>query len=414
MKASLLIHRSGFASILGLALTSFAACGDSGGDDGDGPPGGPTTVAIKADAELQLVMVREGAQGQWRAAQKLTPTTFAAEVHQVYTVLAVCPEANGANVSVFSYALDDEPEIEVVCLPRPDTFAVTGTMVQPGFATLDGVRATGAQANWPFEFHVGAGSYDLIAVTPERVGVQRGIAVSADLALPTPVDVVQQGAALVDTDFTITNPNAGERTEVGVFMVTPHNQPQARIYLGALGGAKVVPTSVLVADEKQEVSVRSYNEVGALKVMHSSRRPFRAGDSAAFTLWDPFTQFRFVADSGALSATWASRSEVSYLFFFLNGEVGSSHFFATSQKYLEASPTTSTSLDLRSVPGYKAEWAVDLTKEYTREMNVDLRTNGISGVTFTEHVNLPVISANGETAGAASRARPESPLTAPY
>lgn len=373
--------------VVGLLSCSIAACGDNIDVDGDAPLPVEVTVKITADVAPALVVIREGLQGPWRAANSLTTTTFEAEVTQFYTVLAVCPEALGAGVQVSSRALRDDAKIVISCALPPDTFTVTGTMAQPGMVTLDGVRRTGTQPNWSFDFQVGAGTYDLIAVTGDRVAVQRGIDVAADVTLPAPIDVALQGTALVDTAFTITNAVQGETTEIGVFMVTPHNQPQARLYLGPLTTAKVAPDSVLAFGEQQEVSVRSMHDDGTRSVTRTARRPFRAGSSTAFTLWNPFADFRFVVEQGALAATWTTRSEVSYLFFQVYGAVGSVHSFDFSRNYLSSTRRNRLELEIGDVPGFDPRWRLDLTQEYVREMSADLRTIDLWGMTFNERVN---------------------------
>lgn len=370
----------------------LCACVDPDPND-PGPWPGPdpndpeaATISVVFDTPPEMVMVREGANGAWRAATPLTYTTFEAKVRQPYTIMGVCLEGTASLVTLDARSLEDTRLVNISCRY---TFAVpphrvSGSMVQPGVVVFNGGRKISTTPNWSFEYQVEPGIYDLVASDSERVAVQRYITVNGDTKLPVPVNLEQQGTPLVSSPFTVTNPIAGDTRHVGVFLTTPFLSPQAQIYLGELATAKVAPESVIFTREKQEVSVRSERNSDWSSSSHAMRRDFKVGDSTAFTLWHPFRTFTFPT-AATPTASWQVQDGLGNLTIAISEDAGSLTTANFSKRYLEATRIESFSFDIEA-PGFLPDWNADLRGAHTRELFIqDVTATEVKTRSLYEH-----------------------------
>lgn len=127
-------------------------------------------------------MVREGVNGAWRAATPRSATHFEARVNQAYSVMGVCDDDFVSFVSVESRTPAEDPNFNLACTFSFTTppHRVLGSMVQPGSAVLNGARRSSTVGNWPFEFRVDSGTYDLISSSADRVALRRGLSVTGN------------------------------------------------------------------------------------------------------------------------------------------------------------------------------------------------------------------------------------------
>lgn len=226
-----LLTRSWLASLL--LLTLLSGCFLEGlGNDEDGefedgpypdPPYGP--VIFETSIEPALVLVRDGRDGNWAPVRRLTATSYRARPLQPYTVLVVCLPAGGGAITELRSEMPayGSTSISIPCTEEAKPFVVSGTMAQPGSVSLGGERASSTQPGWSFALPARAGTQDLIAVSADRVLVQRGLQVTADLTLPL-LDPAQNGAALVELSVGV-SALPGETLSAATYVRTEHSPP---------------------------------------------------------------------------------------------------------------------------------------------------------------------------------------------
>jgi hypothetical protein len=265
---------------------------------------------------------------------------------------------------------------------------------------------------------VADGNYDLLAATSDRIAVRRAIAIAgADLAVTTPVDVAQEGAALADVAFSAANATAGEQLLASVLVETA-SSARMPLYAGSSATAKVAPESVLQATDSQTVSVQALStQPPASTTGRALRRSFRVGDNASYTLPSPIAAVHWTLDSGRPAVSWTSRPDLDNMFAFTDGNSTDAQHSASngidlSVSFLTATGITQATIDT-DITGLKPEWKVDLAHQYTRELDFQRVDSGnISTIWQTDTVNgTPATVATG----AASRTShaPSGAIAAP-
>ena len=340
-----------------VALACLSACLDSK-EPVDPEPTSKRTISISTGVAPLLVAYREGTSGDWLAATKVSDAAYEARVGGAYSVMVVCAET----VQITSWTLEDALMVKGYCAVPETPLTVTGTMKQPGRVTLGAATTASVNEDWTFTLRVPAGAADLVAVSTDRIYVQRSLAISSNLTLPA-IDLSTQGTALVDAAFTATNPRAGEVLSAATLLVSPRLDPQAQIYRGAMTAVKVVPSSLLGGDLVQEVSLRAQLLAGARQSMRTSRRPFRVGDDTSVTFWDPLPGHAFLIDQGRATLSWASRAELDTLSLSVSASNGWSYSVSASKNYLTDTKLTKLAIDLEA-PGFLASWRPNLGAEY--------------------------------------------------
>jgi hypothetical protein len=257
---------------------------------------------------------------------------------------------------------------------------------------------------WQFQFFVPDGAYDLLAATADRMAIQRQISISADVTLPT-VDVVADGTPLADVAFTATNAASGEQLRASVLVGTA-GSVQAGLYFGPSASAKVAPESLLTATDSQTVSLHAMNGTAG----RALRRPFRVGGDTAYTLPDPLGGIQWTAGTGKLAVSWTTRPEQDYIGAFAVGTSPDGRDSATVSVDLSVAFLAATGIETASLvndaPGYQPEWNVDLTNQYSREIDFQSVTNGLIATNWdTELVNAAPVAGS-----ATARANAAAPL----
>ena len=217
--------------------------------DADTPAMNTITVEIFGDTPI-FIMYRDGA----RAWQTPAPVAggYELKVHDAYELVAVCDgdgyyetgveastydEVNGATY-VPCYGTGGEP-------PTPVTYAVTGTMVQPGTAMMGFQLAEGTTSNWSFSLDAEAGMHDLVAVADTKMALRRNINVTAPMSLGS----IDATTSLQSVLFTLTGAEPDETFRSFVWFITTNDFTMLPERDGRT--ALVVPAAQLVASDRQ-------------------------------------------------------------------------------------------------------------------------------------------------------------------
>jgi hypothetical protein len=385
--------------------TLLLACGG----DGNIPPDdtGPTTIQLTAGGATALVAFRDGTDGAWQAATMKTPTSYELQVHGPYIVAVACDYDGSSSVSQIGRTLDESHDLGTMCPKSSGSHKVTGLMVQAGQMVFGKHFEFSTEPAWEFQFFVDDGAYDLLALTNERIEVRRQLAVNADQVVAG-VDVEQQGMPLAQVAFSAANATAGETLRASVLLGTA-DSAQTDVYLGPIAAAKVAPEAVLVATDRQTVSLQATTVSASTTTGRAVRRPFRVGGDAAYTLPSPLSGVQWAVESNQLVVSWTSRPDEDYLLAFASGTSADGQAFTSNSLDLSAAFLAATKIKRATfasdVPGYKPAWLVDLTHDYSRELNFQNVTNSVTTTIWnTETIGIAV-AARPATAGAAAAMR---------
>lgn len=329
----------------------------------------PISVKVSTVRAPEAIAFRDAFDGEWQTPTPTATGAYEFEVRGPYVVSVVCNAGNGFIISTRQIARtpEDGRELDMACeeLPLSDA-TITGKMQQAGSVAVGGARDFSDLANWSFTFGVPAGTYDLIAFSDERISIRAGLAVTDTLDAGT-VDVAQ-GAALVPAALSVTNAAAGELLEAQVLVSTPRTSA-GYIHLGTPATARVAPAELLTGDVRQSVELAAYRGDN----VRSTRRDFRAGDPASFTLPEPLEGLAFDTGGGDLAATWPALPEHDAVRVSVAGSTADDnsrkHALELSARFLAATAATGAAFDT-DFPGYQPAWRPSYTREYLREVQV--------------------------------------------
>jgi hypothetical protein len=343
-------------------------------------------IAITTGIPPDLVAFRDGTSGAWQPATPRDATTFEAIAHGPYMVTVVCTDSRGDFVSTWQYGRipEDEHEIAVPCASiPPGAHTVTGHVVQPGSVQLATSVASSGNAEWNFSLAVARGTYDLIASTGERIAIRRGIVVDGDAAIAPPIDFAQEGTALVDGAFTVTNADADEQMFARVTVQNPTTGSRpARVYLGPLARAKVAPDAVLLETDTQVVTMIGLTTPDVpIGKFRSLQRPFRVGGNAVFAFPKHLVGAEWAVENGDLTARWIALPDFAR-FDFTARTLARFHELDVSPGFVEVLDERKLTLDT-AVPGYARDWRIDLAGSYDRRL-VTFKGSGTGVVAISE------------------------------
>lgn len=387
------VFQAGAVVAGGLLASSLLACGS------DAPA---TTIQLAAVKAPALVAFRDGPDASWQAATMKTPTSFELQVHGPYVAMVVCDFGGLWSTVQIGRTLDDSHDLGTFCPTSPGGHRVTGQMVQAGTMVFGRHLEISTDPAWEFQFFVPDGSYDLLAITADRMAVQRKVAISADAVLPA-VDVAATGTALAGVAFSAANAVTGEDLRASVLVGTA-DSAQAELYFGPSASAKVAPEALLTATDSQTVSLQAMSGTSG----RALRRPFRVGGDTAYTLPAPLTGIQWAAGTGKLAVSWMTRPPQDDAIAFATGTSPNGTDSATasvdlSVAFLAATGIATANL-VNDAPGYKPEWNIDLANQYTREIDFQSVTDGLIATNWdTETVN-PSPGTGNATLRAAARA----------
>lgn len=378
---SLCAAATGLAFVSGCIVSATDDDLDDGSAQQESRPAA-ATIKIQADAELQLVLVREGVNGAWRPATKLSGTQYQAKVRGPYSVLTVCETEGGPSTGIVSQTLQDERLVEMDCVFESDSFpfVVSGTVAQPGEATLGTSTRTSFSPNWTFRLAAEARTYDFLISGGGRA-VRRSLPVTGDVTLP-PTDLLAQGTPLLDAQLTVTNALPGEVLEASSRLINAA-QDRLRLYRGPLP-AKVAPASLLLAGDTQSISVTAdvdaITPTGSSVSYHSGgRNNYQPGQAISLALWRPFAAVPQLSldAQGDDKVTWQARDlqNTEGLTHYVFDNVGHFLYHAISPSYLKQTRISSLTVPTH-VPGFQEAWRVDRS-DYSRNF-VTARENAVT------------------------------------
>lgn len=393
---------------------ALVACGDDHPATPDGPPPEGTTIAITTGQPAALVAFRDGVDGPWQSATMKTPTSFEAQVHGPYMVSVVCDDVT-TNPDGSFHSWDtrqagrtlDDPHEYAACDVPANGHAITGHMVQAGTVILGNSSATSSTGNWDFKLSAANGTYDLIATTSDGIAVRRGVAVNGDLALGQPVDVVQQGAAFVTADFSVANAMAGETIRAAAFLETGTNPLTALLYNGAATAVKVAPNTALQGTDSQTVSLRALSDTANGTAIRTLRRTFRVGGDTSYTLPKALGDPQWALAGAQAAVSWTMLPVMGTITENIDGVVpgggkSASYELALTTSFVTATAPTRAVIDT-DIPGYKPQWRVDLTVEYSRQLQLQHIADGVVTSLAIDEMITPTLTA-GQPAPRSARA----------
>lgn len=319
-------------------------------------------ISVVGEQPLELVAVREGADGPWLRARRVRPDEYQVFVRGPYSVLGVC----GRSIRVVSQTLADPAQLPFDCGVRKDArIEVAGQMSQPGVVHLGSISARSETPFWNFLMRIPAsGDFDLVAVTSERVLIREAVAIRGTTRL-LPIDLAE-ATPLATVPFTVTNPRAGEEITASASLVGPR-LPSAQLSFGAPDAVKVAPASALSATVEQRIGISGWRTDGARSVSRAHSRPFHIGDSTEVTLWDGLGNVTIAELEGAPLATWsAPAADLEHLRFEVNQQWR--YELELTSSYLQAVQPQRVAFDVASAPGFLPQWQLAVGAPYTASL----------------------------------------------
>jgi len=195
----------------------------------------------------------------------------------------------------------------------------------------------------------------------------------------------QEGTALVDGAFTVTNADFDEQLFTRVTLQNPTSgaRPRpARVYLGPLARAKVAPEAVLLTTDTQVATMIGTTSPDVPIVnFRSLQRPFRVGGNAVFAFPKHFVGGQWAVENGDLTARWIALPDFAR-FDFTARTPTRSHELDVSPAFIDMLDDSKLTLDT-TVPGYQREWRIDLAGPYDRRL-VTFKGSGTGVVAISE------------------------------
>lgn len=371
-----------------IALVLLAACGDDGPTNTiDVTPDAPTPDTLEPEPHVVTVeqfgsipifiMYREG-PGAWQVPDA-TSDGYTLRVREAYELVTVCGDASlGFDVGFEASTYEESNGRTIVpCYmptdPLPQTFAVTGTMVQPGEVLMGYAEAKSTTANWSFALQLPQGSYPLIAVSSDRMEIRRNQNVNGATTLPA-IDVVADGEQMPSTTVMAAGTQRDETvsTRIGIRI----GSGGFRILDATPGNVvRVAPSTLLEPGDRQYV----WLDAVAGTSFRSGFAQYQRGDTLAFMLPPRVSGVQF----GTTSASWSSPLPAGQVSLYMYA--GPTSWHGTMTPGLAASRTT-LALDTADIQGWKAEWNLGAV-EY-REFSVHDDDGSVSLTTGVSEVLL--------------------------
>jgi hypothetical protein len=339
---------------------------------------GPATeiaIALSGMAPA-LIAYRDGVNGAWQT-PAATSTGYEMTVHGPYVMSYTCERPNDTVATrQVAGAPDDARDLFAGCnfTPGP-TVHVIGQMVQPGSVAVGGTSRLSTAANWSFDIAVEPSTYDVIASTADRIEIRRGVAIAGATSLTPAFDLEANGTDLVVTPFTVTGAASDDRLSQLTALATARGfaiLPDPSF--GDLAMQRAVPRTSLVDVEfhKLLISAVAFPPTGGSPdATRRVRRRWNQGQSTAFALPPRLGPVSYADSNGTLVATWSTVPDFYSVQGLVESHAANGTKFHTisveaSKRFIDA-----TAANIRfdvDIPGFKSQWHVDYTKEYTREI----------------------------------------------
>ena len=347
---------------------------------------GNETITIDIDKAPNLVAFREGLAGPWQPATMVSAMKYQVVVHGPYIVAVACeqPGFNENATMLQARVPADANELMFYCddTAPVDSNTLTGHMVQAGQVYVGDVNTSSMTPNWTVTGMIANGTFDLFAVSADHAEIRRNVTITGDTTLTPQIDVVQQGTALSSVALTATNGTAQE-TVSAMTNLQSSSIFFATVYRGPLAAAKVMPESMLVASDKQSVSVRGLDPNGGFR---ADRRKFSVGDSTSFAL-PPAVTAQFAMTSAGAQITFGSLPfTADYVDFYIfetpstNSGTTIYHDLDFSSAFVTATGATQLTIST-DIPGYQPNWKIDERQPY--DASFLLQSHATSGDLLT-------------------------------
>jgi hypothetical protein len=333
-----------------LACLAVAACSSSSHEPG------PNPVAVTVVGSPTLIAVRDGG-GDWREVGG-TDGNYTLGVDYDYQLLVTCTDTTGFDTALRARTTDDGDQF-IYCdghaTAFADSVAVTGTMQQPGVASLYDIQES-ATGPWSFTLAVPPGQGDLVAVGNGKVAITRDLAIAGAMQLP-PIDVDRDGTPLVPVALALDGVQSADQLTSEIDLYSRNSIAWGPTVEGAT--AQMLPASLLRPDDEVDL----YLEAWGAPYFRSLDATFD-GTQTRFQLMPLVGDIQFDASGGATWAQLPQHTEVSVLLTAGN----SAQRVSASETWLAANGNTTLGLDALGAlpPRFQQAWRLDLSQPYSR------------------------------------------------
>lgn len=387
-----------YSRLFALSLLSLpvAAC------DGEGEE--EEVITVEASNSPALLAYQAEGMAAWQPLVAGQDGKLSFPTSGPYRVVVVC-EVSGAgrsSVEVKQYARtpEDGTSLEHDCAPGEHPFHLRAQMSQPGVAYFGDRHGAGFIPDWQLDLPAARGKFDLVMRAGTGIAIRRDIEITADKDLGA-IDLAPASLEeLVPMTFNVSNAQQGELINASTLLDTGSTIATLQDAMSGSGGfmTKLAPESVLRATDRQTATLMATvlgTTAGAQNRYRMLQRDVRVGAAAAATLPEPLGPVTFAVAGEQLTATWTAlpeHDEVALRWHGITMAGTKDHVVSLSRSYLESTDATSAALELRDIPGFKAEWRHASGSQQTHELTAIRSREGEKALS---QVNEPAKPAQG-------------------
>jgi hypothetical protein len=398
--------------------------GSGGGSDGSG---GTTTarITVVTTEPPALIAFRAEASTRWQTPAGTRTGTFEFDIDGPYRVVVVCDSPTGASVTELAQTIDDDHQIAQRCAPQGTSpFRVTGQVLQPAEFYLGDAFDGATSAPWSFSLATAAGTFDLFEFFgtfsggDNRFAIRRDLAITGDLDLGTIDAATEQIQQMTPAEFIPTNLAADETLDFDLLLSSGNTSVLVAMQNPSPSTWQInrVPDAALRSTDEQDVDLIAGTKLNDLNQLFTRTfsRVVRDGSPKSVTLMDRLGPTTLEHTADRLVVTWSSPLpafdgvDIARSSFSGDASIFVSHDLMLTRRFIAATGATSATLDFTDVPGFKPEWGHDRTFEQMIGIHVFLGTfpNESSDASLQQLLPPPAPS------GGAAQAPTAQPLTA--
>jgi hypothetical protein len=347
-------------------------------------------VTITTGTPPALIAFRPEASTAWQTLDVAGKTSFEVTATGPYHVAVVCeepsPDGSDLSVAVLEQALTlaDGPMIDSSCFSSASSpFVISGTVTEPGEVWLGDFGTAATAASWDFALPARDGTFDFIELFGDlftqfdRIAIRRDVRVAGDMDLGVIDAQAENAQTLIPLSFTAMNRQPDESLSHTSRLYT-NNTVAFTSTFGSDGDtwtARLVPDRVLVATDRQSLSLRAASETTHDTITHRRSRSVNLepgpDPSTSIMLPEPLEPVVYDVSADRLTAKWSSlpashgaglwRESFSESF-----EKFRYHELRLSPDFIATVGPTSAALDFRDIPGFKPGWQHDPADRQSR------------------------------------------------